>query len=134
MLLDIVDGPAAEELCRKAETGSRTAISTVTANGVLPADRRRTPAFLFLTRQWERYDAVDPNGRRLRAYAARLGSHDPVRTRLVEAAAAGRRPAPCEPALPYWATTRPHGSGRAYGVSGSGGYSDAGGGFSVHGV
>jgi hypothetical protein len=134
LLRDIADGSAAEALCDRAEQGSRTAIEVVTASGLVPADERRTPVFLFLTRQWQRYDAVDPDGRRLRSHAAGLGPHNPERDRLCAAARDGNRPEPCEPALPRWATARPSGSGGGHGVSGSGGYADGGGGFSVHGV
>jgi hypothetical protein len=134
MLGDLRDGPAAQMLCEKAEQGSGTAIAVVTASGLVPDDARRTPAFLYMTRQWRRYKAADPRGRRLRAYTAGLDPHDPVRDRLCAAARAGGRPEPCEPALPHWATVSPYGSGGRHGVSGSGSYFDAGSGFSVHGV
>ncbi|GIJ76505.1 hypothetical protein SAMN05443287_10822 [Micromonospora phaseoli] len=131
-LRDIAAGRQAQTVCREAANGSRTAVEVVVETGLVPADERWTPVFLFLTRQWDRYDAIDPDGRRLRAYADRLPPESHERDRLREAAAAGGRPAPCEPALPYWATGPSYGSG----ISGSGGYTDAGGhsggGFSVH--
>jgi hypothetical protein len=135
-LRDIGAGQPAETLCRKAENGSRTAIEAVVDSGLLPADERRTPLFLFLTRQWDRYDAVDPDGQRLRAYAKGLRPDEYERDRLCAAAAAGQRPAPCEPALPYPATGASYGSRAGSGVSGSGRYTDtgahSGSGFSVH--
>lgn len=132
MLRDITDGPAAEALCDEALRGSRTAVEVVTASGLVPADEQRTPVFLFLTRQWARYEAADPDGRRLRSFTAGLDPLSITRNHLRAAAASGGRPEPCEPALPRWATGPLSGSGGGRGVSGSGGY--AGGGFSVHGV
>jgi hypothetical protein len=134
MLGDIRDGPTADLLYEKAARGSGTAIAVVTSSGLVPADEDRIPAFLFMTRQWRRYEATDPGGHRLRAYIAELDPHDRERDRLRDAARAGGRPEPCEPAWPSWATTSPHGSGGGHGVTGSGGYSSPGGGFSVHGV
>jgi hypothetical protein len=134
MLGDVRDGPTAELLCEEAARCSRTAIAVVTASRLVPANEDRIPAFLFMTRQWRRYEAADPDGRRLRAYIAKLNPHHRERDQLCAAARAGDRPEPCEAAWPSWATTSPYGSGGRHGVTGSGSYSDPGGGFSVHGV
>ncbi|GIJ62980.1 hypothetical protein [Virgisporangium aurantiacum] len=108
-------------LCRRAEAGDRAATEVVVAGGHLPSDPRREPAFLFLTRQWDRYDAADPDGSRLRAYAPTRASYSEERRQLRRIAREAGRPDPGDPHRQL------RGGGRGHGVAGSGGYADTGG-------
>nr|BFE61559.1 hypothetical protein GCM10020063_060850 [Dactylosporangium thailandense] len=92
---------AREYLCTLAIHGDPDATRIVTAAGHTPKDRRDLPAFLFLTAQWQRYDATDPDGSRLRAYTARLPPWDTSRNRLRAAARRAGRPAPCDAPVPW---------------------------------
>ena len=83
--------------------------------GLVPSDPGRAVSFLVRTRQWERYDAVDPDGEILRAYAERLGAWNYERNELRAAAEEAGRPLPCE------ASTSPSSvSGYGSGTSGHG--------------
>jgi hypothetical protein len=139
-LARIGPGPARDRLCQRAETDGN-ARAAVIAAGHLPSDDRRVPAFLFLTGQWDRYDAVDPDGSVLRTYAEALKPDDPERNRLRIAARHAKRKRPCGPARrqPAAAPERRRtsiGSRQSTGhpgVSGSGRYSDGGHGSGGHG-
>lgn len=97
-LRDVGPGPAREHLCALALRHDKAALRVVKDAGHLPSKVKTVPAFLFLTRQWDRYDSADPDGSRLRAYAEALERDDPLRDRLRLIANRAARPAPCEPA------------------------------------
>lgn len=67
-LCGLAPGPAREKLCEAAVAGHPAAVAAVVEAGHLPADQRDHLGFLVVTGQWERYDAADPDGERLRAY------------------------------------------------------------------
>ncbi|MEU7868859.1 hypothetical protein [Dactylosporangium sp. NPDC049140] len=92
---------AREYLCTLALQGDPDATRIVAAAGHTPKPGRALPAFLFLTGQWERYDAADPGGSRLRRHAEGLPAWDPGRDRLCAAAARAGRPSPCAPTAPW---------------------------------
>ena len=72
---------------------------------------------LYLTGQYERYDAADPDGTLLRTYCAQLPEVE--RWRLRDAAERACRPTPCPPAPPSAPKTDwPGGTG----TLGSGGF------------
>ncbi|MCW3818182.1 hypothetical protein ONA91_27400 [Micromonospora sp. DR5-3] len=95
-------GPVREALCdRAALFGVAEARAAVVDAGLLPADERKQPAFLFLTGQWAAYDRLDPDGSRLRAWCAKQAAQPswPFRRRFEEVAAAAGRASPF-PAIP----------------------------------
>ncbi|MBY8871325.1 hypothetical protein K7640_05645 [Micromonospora sp. PLK6-60] len=55
-------GPARERLCLHAIEGDAEALAAVADSGQEPASPHLLPLFLFRTEQWERYDALDPDG------------------------------------------------------------------------
>jgi hypothetical protein len=120
LLHDLPPGRDRDALCGRAMEGSVTATRAVVRSGAVPSDAARVPAFLALTGQWDRYDAADPDGTALRAYAEALPLRDAERDRLREAARRAGRPEPCgprqDPSPPSY--YRPGGSG----LAGTGGY------------
>ena len=130
---DTVTRRVRNRLCDLASDGHPAAIRTVVDTGIVPQAKDLRVPFLFLTGQWDRYDAADPDGSRLRAYTRKLGAGDHRRDRFRHVATAAGRPLPCEAARthtnPSYASGRYRPSGSAY--SGTGGY---GTGISVHGV
>ena len=120
-LRDQEPGPARDHLCARALGGQTSAVRAVVDGRLVPSDRDTAAALLFLTGQWDRYDAADPGGTRLRAYGTRLYYWESERDRLRAAAERAGRPMPCDaststppPSRQYW----PGGSA----TSGSGGY------------
>jgi hypothetical protein len=111
-----------ERLCERAADGDRTATTIVVDSGLVPTDAAMLPAFLFLTQQWTRYDALDPDGSRLQEYGRALPSWSDERTQLRRVAKRVRRPAPCAEAIQVPSTSsryRPGGTA----VGGTGGFS-----------
>jgi hypothetical protein len=133
-------GPIRERACQLAMAEVKEALNAVRTAGVLPADADVQPLFLFMTRQWDRLDALDPDWVRLRRYADALAPDDPERDRLRAVASENGRRRPCKatrrprssggggPAMGSSSGYRPGGSS----TSGTGGY--ASGGISVHGA
>lgn len=121
LLRDLPPGPDRDALCRAA-MHSEVATGIVLASGATPSDPDDLPAFLAITGQWDRYDAVDPDGAKLRRYTDNLYDWQRERDRLRESAGRAGRPMPCEPA--QWGSS----SGRRAGGTGTAGT----GGFSVH--
>lgn len=119
-LRDLDPGYSRDRVCDLAVNGYWMARQIAVRAGFLPSEPDRLPVFLFMTGQWDRYDAADPDGRLLRAYAAELPSWDSERDRLCEVAGRAGRPMPCDPVehdTPTW--HRPGGTG----VAGTGGFS-----------
>jgi hypothetical protein len=120
-LHDIGPGAARDHLCYAATHGDAAALHAVVGAGHLPSDPEAVPAFLFLTGQWDGYNAADPDGALLRAYCANVLRYEfelePFR---VAAERAGRR-SPCgpRPPPPRPQKYRPGGTG----VAGTGGFS-----------
>lgn len=112
-----------DQLCRFAMYRGPTTIRTVAAEaGYLPSDDDEVVPFLYLTGQWDRYVAADPDGRRMRAYADALAPEDTARDAIRAAAAGAGRHPPCAATRPVGRRSRTGG----YGVTGSGAYIDGG--------
>ncbi|MDY7088383.1 MAG: hypothetical protein SYR96_25165 [Actinomycetota bacterium] len=119
-LKDLGAGDARDTVCDAAEWQDGFARRIVVEAGYVPSDPQVVPAFLYLTRQWARYDAADPDGSLLRAYVDTLQFSDFERDHLCEAAAEAGRPMPCDPrrvSMPD--RYRPGGTG----IAGTGGFS-----------
>jgi hypothetical protein len=108
-LRDQEPGPARDHQCARALQGRTTAVRAVVEGRLVPSDRDTAAALLFLTGQWDRYDAADPGGTRLRAYGHRLYYWESERDRLRAAAKRAGRPMPCDaststppPRSQYW--------------------------------
>jgi hypothetical protein len=132
VVADTVTRGARDHLCDLASDGHRAALRMVVDTGVVPRAKNHLIPFLFLTGQWDRYDAADPDGSRVRSFAGKLGASDRRRNRLRLVAEAAGRPPPCEAYIRPSRETRGGGyrpGGSAYG--GTGGYAS---GISVHGV
>jgi hypothetical protein len=112
-------GPARDLLCDAATDGLDAALRAVVEAGHIPSDPTAVPAFLFLTGQWDRYDAVDPDGALLRAYCADVLHYEFERDRYRTAAELAGRPSPCGPRPPEPPRYRPGGTG----ATGTGGFS-----------
>lgn len=117
-LHDLGPGPARDHLCDAATRGHGEALRAVVGAGHLPSDPEAVPAFLFLTGQWERYDAADPDGALLRAYCANVLKYEFQRDQYRTAAELAGRPSPCGPRPPEPPQYRPGGTG----VAGTGGF------------
>ncbi|MFD4247327.1 hypothetical protein ACFWP3_37930 [Streptomyces sp. NPDC058525] len=93
-------GPAREELCRHAARwGSRVGRSIVRETGWVWDDDEA--AFCWFTEQWERYDALDPDGARLCAFGlTRKDDHGLLR-RAEQIAGEAGRPNPLPPPPPF---------------------------------
>ncbi|MFG1904995.1 hypothetical protein [Micromonospora carbonacea] len=61
-------GPGRERLCELVTDGFFEALAAVADSGQEPDSPDLLPAFLFCTEQWERYDALDPDGTLLENY------------------------------------------------------------------
>lgn len=112
LLRTLPAGPVREELCERAAlTDVAMARAAVLDAGYLPADEQLHPAFLFLTEQWARYDALDPDGDLLRHWCAEYSGPgaDQYRKRLAAVAASSGRPDPCPPPPPRSSSSR-HGT------------------------
>jgi hypothetical protein len=96
-LKDLGPGDARDTVCDAAERQDGIARRIVVEAGYVPSDPQAVHAFLYLTHQWARYDAADPDGSLLRAYADTLQFSDFKRDDLCEAAAEAGRPMPCDP-------------------------------------
>ncbi|SCF49459.1 hypothetical protein GA0070563_12258 [Micromonospora carbonacea] len=68
-------GPGREELCLLVIDGCPEALAAVADSGQEPEAPRLLPAFLFCTEQWERYDALDPDGSLLNHYINEEGEY-----------------------------------------------------------
>jgi hypothetical protein len=128
-------GAARERLCYIASCGERgveEAVAAVIEAGYAPEGRRDRAVFLYLTEQWDRYDAVDPDGELLYAAYADLhrssghGAHS-RKWSILHTARRNGRP---DPAVRYLEENPVSGSGEPDRRRGSaGGYgSDYGGG------
>ena len=74
---------AIDDVCRiVVEDNHPVALEFALAAGYLPRDNHQRALFLFLTEQWERYEALDFDGRLLRASYEAAGP--PLRLRLRE--------------------------------------------------
>ncbi|GAB3805642.1 hypothetical protein [Micromonospora zhanjiangensis] len=93
-------GPARERLCLLAVEGDTEALAAVTDSGQEPASPTVLPLFLFRTEQWERYDALDPDGALLEEHIEVLS--DRGMAQLVEIA---RRNGRKEPEPISWSAT-----------------------------
>jgi hypothetical protein len=78
--------------------GDAAAAGIVVEAGRVPSDSTLVPALLYLTGQWERYDAADPDGTLLGAYCAQQDACH--RGSLRRAAKRAERPTSCPPPLP----------------------------------
>ncbi|GAB3083895.1 hypothetical protein [Micromonospora schwarzwaldensis] len=79
-------GPAREQLCVLAIEGDAEALAAARDSGQEPESPELLPLFLFRTEQWQRYDALDPDGTLLDKHAA--GLDDDV---LIDLAGIARR-------------------------------------------
>ncbi|WFE37423.1 hypothetical protein [Micromonospora sp. WMMD998] len=72
-------GPGREQLCKLVIDGHSEALAAVADSGQEPDSPDLLPAFLFCTEQWERYDALDPDGTLIENYLIEenddVGSH-----------------------------------------------------------
>jgi hypothetical protein len=69
---------ARDQLCAEAMRLDAEAVAAVTAARYMPSEPSHRLPFLFLTQQWDRYDADDPDGRGLYAHFAAHGDrYDP---------------------------------------------------------
>jgi hypothetical protein len=118
-LHDLGPGPARDHLCDEATYGPGEALRAVVGAGHLPSDPAAVPGFLFLTGQWDRYDAADPDGALLRAYCTDVVRYEFERDRYRTAAELAGRPSPCGPRPSETPGYRPGGTG----VAGTGGFS-----------
>ncbi|MFI7437288.1 hypothetical protein [Micromonospora haikouensis] len=66
-------GPGRERLCELVTDGYPEALAAVADSGQEPDSPDLLPAFLFCTEQWERYDALDPDGTLLENYIIKEG-------------------------------------------------------------
>lgn len=76
VLRELPEGVARERLCEIACSrlpGHEEAVAAAIGAGYAPEGRRERAVFYFLTEQWEKYDAVDPDGELV--YAAYLDVH-----------------------------------------------------------
>lgn len=118
-LRDLGPGDIRQEVCDHAQHRDGTARQVVVDAGYLPSDPDEVAAFLYLTRQWDRYDATDPDGALLRTFVDALPSWSFTQDDLREAAKEAGRPMPCAARDPGTPTRyRPGGTG----LSGTGGY------------
>ncbi|GIJ73799.1 hypothetical protein Voc01_087160 [Virgisporangium ochraceum] len=122
LLRDLPPGSDRDALC-DAAMYSDVATEVALASGATPSDPELVPAFLAMTGQWDRYDAVDPDGTKLRRYTDSLYDWERERDRLRESARRAGRPMPCEPSEAWSRSV-----GRRAGGTGTAGT----GGFSVH--
>ncbi|MBL7499221.1 hypothetical protein I6A84_23150 [Frankia sp. CNm7] len=79
-----VDQAAREAVCARARSGDEEAVAAVRDAGYLPVDEADRAAVLAVTRQWDRYHDLDPDGRLL----ATVYADAPERTRFTLRAAA----------------------------------------------
>lgn len=115
-LHDIGPGAARDHLCYAATHGDAAALHAVVEAAHLPSDPEAVLAFLFLTGQWDGYNAADPE-----PYCANVLRYEFEREPFrVAAERAGRR-SPCgpRPPPPRPQKYRPGGTG----VAGTGGFS-----------
>ncbi|MFK4089610.1 hypothetical protein ACI2LF_36185 [Kribbella sp. NPDC020789] len=101
VLRELPPGIARERLVQEAILGRPEAIAAAADAGYAPAEERDALAFLYITRQWDRYDDADPDGSKLTAYCAEharvyAGTY---RHQIEHAAQVSGRPNPC-PVLP----------------------------------
>src|SRR5262249_43150512 len=80
----LTDPADREEVCRRAVEGDDVATAIALAAGYQPADAVRRAAFLFITGQYDAFDALDFDRRLLRA--AFDAGPEPLRRRLTQAA------------------------------------------------
>jgi hypothetical protein len=59
-----------DAVCARAIEGDQEAVTAAIDAGYVPSKQELRLPFLFLTGQWERYDAKDRDGRNLREYLA----------------------------------------------------------------
>ncbi|MEV0201635.1 hypothetical protein [Nonomuraea sp. NPDC050691] len=89
-------GPARERLCQKAARDYRdVGRAIVRETGWVWGDDEA--AFCWFTEQWERYDALDPDGARLRAYGRTHRDDDDLFYRAKKIAKKTSRPNPFPP-------------------------------------
>jgi len=117
-LRSVGPGAVRDLLCRSPMNGDAAAAAVVVEAGHVPSDAALVAPLLYLTGQWERYDAVDPDGALLYAHCNQLDEHR--RWSLRQAAERAGRPTPCPPPPPPRPKEpyQPGGSG----TSGTGGY------------
>ncbi|MBH0781687.1 hypothetical protein [Nocardia bovistercoris] len=105
VLRTLEGGEAREALCDIAvdefARHTRHAREIVLATGYTWSGEQRSAAFLFLTEQWTRYDELDPDGTKLRAFCERDETLSPRRHRpccqlIAEIAVRTQRPNPCD--------------------------------------
>ncbi|MET7283634.1 hypothetical protein ABZS29_35730 [Kribbella sp. NPDC005582] len=114
-LRNLPPGIAREQVVQAALHNQPEAIAAAADAGYAPAEERDALAFLYITRQWDRYDAADPDGSRMTAYCAKyarpyVGTY---RHQIELAAQISGRPNPCPklpPPDPSAQTDRPHGA------------------------
>ncbi|WP_189602197.1 hypothetical protein [Streptomyces lateritius] len=99
-------GPAREELCRHAARwGSEVGQSIVRETGwVWDGDEA---SFCWFTEQWERYDALDPDGARLRVFGLTRKDDRELFRRAERIAEENGRPNPLPPPPPFPKRTPP---------------------------
>ncbi|MFF3853610.1 hypothetical protein [Micromonospora sp. NPDC002575] len=68
-------GPGREQLCLLVTDGYPEALAAIADSGQEPETPGLLPAFLFCTEQWERYDALDPDGTLLNDYIDEEGEN-----------------------------------------------------------
>jgi hypothetical protein len=125
LLRELPAGEGREHLCQLAIDRDPEARAAVVEAGYLPAAPKRVALFLFCTEQWERLDALDPDGARLRRHRAAYDDNDWRRLRRTAARSGRRCPEPL-PARPWRPT--PAGPGKppyrpgGTGVGGTGGF------------
>jgi hypothetical protein len=129
VLLEFGPGRGREFLCNQAMADDTAVRTVVVEAGHLPAQPHRVPLFLFCTEQWERFDRIDPGGKKLREHRDSY-SHDDWH-RLKAVAHRTGRPCPPRPAADRIVESRPtrYRPGGT-GTSGTGGYT-GGGGFGI---
>ncbi|EEP72374.1 hypothetical protein MCAG_02701 [Micromonospora sp. ATCC 39149] len=66
-------GPGRERLCELVTDGYPGALAAIADSGQEPDSPDLLPAFLFCIEQWERYDALDPDGALLENYIIKEG-------------------------------------------------------------
>ncbi len=112
-LRNLPPGIARERVVQAAIHNQPEAIAAAADAGYAPAEERDGLAFLYITRQWDRYDAADPDGSLMTAYCAEHARPyvDTYRRQIELAAQISGRPNPCPelpPPDPSTQTDRPH--------------------------
>ncbi|RZT79549.1 hypothetical protein EV382_2763 [Micromonospora violae] len=96
-LREMGPGPGRERLCVLAVEGDAEALAAVRDSGQEPGSPSLLPLFLFRFEQWDRYDAVDPDGTLLDEQCAILDDDALIQLREIARRNGREEPTPTPP-------------------------------------